>query len=489
MVPAAKIITMHGSLSVNEYARSVRSVYTEWVQNISFLEEGRNKSMTDTAYRPNGGRHHVVVVGAGFGGLNTVQKLKNADVEITLIDKKNHHLFQPMLYQVATGMISAGEVAPSTRQLLRDQDNVHFVNAEVTDINLADQTVTAEQDEFSRTYAYDSLVVAAGSGQSYFGNDHFAEFAPGMKTLDDALELRSRIISAFEKAELTDDPAERERLLTFIIVGAGPTGVELTGQIAELANRTLNDVYSNYGTTSAKIYLLDGAPQVLPPFGKRLGRKAQRTLEKEGVQVHLNAMVTDVTADTVTYKDMKTEEETTLTGATKIWSAGVAASPLGKQVAEQLGAEADRAGKVAVNADLSVGDDPNVFIIGDMMNRDRLPGVAQVAIQSGEYVGKIIKEQVEHDVAPENRDPFDYFDKGSMAIINRFNAVVKMGKVEITGFIGWLMWLGVHLSFLTGTRNRLVAANEWTINAFSRTRHNLAVTEGQLERPVQEDEK
>ena len=182
-------------------------------------------------------------------------------------------------------MISAGEVAPSTRQLLRDQDNVHFVNAEVTDINLADQTVTAEQDEFSRTYAYDSLVVAAGSGQSYFGNDHFAEFAPGMKTLDDALELRSRIISAFEKAELTDDPAERERLLTFIIVGAGPTGVELTGQIAELANRTLNDVYSNYGTTSAKIYLLDGAPQVLPPFGKRLGRKAQRTLEKEGVQV------------------------------------------------------------------------------------------------------------------------------------------------------------------------------------------------------------
>ena len=195
MVPAAKIITMQGSLSVNEYARSVRSVYTEWVQNISFLEEGRNKSMTDTAYRPNGGRHHVVVVGAGFGGLNTVQKLKNADVEITLIDKKNHHLFQPMLYQVATGMISAGEVAPSTRQLLRDQDNVHFVNAEVTDINLADQTVTAEQDEFSRTYAYDSLVVAAGSGQSYFGNDHFAEFAPGMKTLDDALELRSRIIS------------------------------------------------------------------------------------------------------------------------------------------------------------------------------------------------------------------------------------------------------------------------------------------------------
>ena len=176
-------------------------------------------------------------------------------------------------------------------------------------------------------------------------------------------------------------------------------------------------------------------------------------------------------------------DRTTIDSYTKIWSAGVAASPLGKQVADQLGVEADRAGKVEVNADLSVGEDPNVFIIGDMMNRDRLPGVAQVAIQSGAYVGKVIKEQVEHDVAPENRDPFEYFDKGSMAIINRFNAVVKMGKVEITGFIGWLMWLGVHLSFLTGTRNRLVAATEWTINAFSRTRHNLAVTEGQLEGP------
>ena len=228
---------------------------------------------------------------------------------------------------------------------------------------------------------------------------------------------------------------------------------------------------------------------MLPPFGKRLGKKAQRELEKAGVTVILNAMVTNVDAESVTYKDMKSEQETTISTPTKIWSAGVAASPLGKQVADQLGVEADRAGKVAVNADLSVGDDPNVFIVGDMMSRDRLPGVAQVAIQSGAYVGKIIKEQVEHDVAPESRDPFEYFDKGSMAIINRFNAVVKMGKVEITGFIGWLMWLGVHLSFLTGTRNRLVAATEWTINAFSRARHNLAVTEGQLEGPELDNEK
>jgi len=432
--------------------------------------------MTDTPYRPNGSRHHVVVVGGGFGGLNTVKKLKNADVEITLIDKKNHHLFQPMLYQVATGMISAGEVAPSTRQLLRNQDNVDFVNGNVTDINLEDQTVTAELDDFSRTYSYDSLVVAAGSSQSYFGNDHFAEFAPGMKTLDDALELRSRIISAFEKAELTDDPAERERLLTFIIVGAGPTGVELTGQIAELANRTLSDVYSTYGTSAAKIYLLDGAPQVLPPFGKRLGRRAQRTLEKEGVNVRLNAMVTDVNEDSVTYKNMKTDEEVTLEGATKIWSAGVAASPLGKMVADQAGVAADRAGRVSVNDDMTVGDFNNVYIIGDMMSLNRLPGLAQVAIQGGEHVAKLIETKVDEESTADEKEPFEYFDKGSMAIVTRFNAVVKLGKTEFSGFPGWLAWLALHLTYVVGLRSRLAVLVNWAANILSRNRGNLEIT-------------
>ena len=432
--------------------------------------------MTDTPYRPNGSRHHVVVVGGGFGGLNTVKKLKNADVEITLIDKKNHHLFQPMLYQVATGMISAGEVAPSTRQLLRNQDNVDFVNGNVTDINLEDQTVTAELDDFSRTYSYDSLVVAAGSSQSYFGNDHFAEFAPGMKTLDDALELRSRIISAFEKAELTDDPAERERLLTFIIVGAGPTGVELTGQIAELANRTLSDVYSTYGTSAAKIYLLDGAPQVLPPFGKRLGRRAQRTLEKEGVNVRLNAMVTNVNEDSVTYKNMKTEEEVTLEGATKLWSAGVSASPLGKMVADQAGVEADRAGRVSVNDDMTVGDFNNVYIIGDMMSLNRLPGLAQVAIQGGEHVAKLIETKVDEESTADEKEPFEYFDKGSMAIVTRFNAVVKLGKTEFSGFPGWLAWLALHLTYVVGLRSRLAVLVNWAANILSRNRGNLEIT-------------
>lgn len=435
--------------------------------------------MAHTPYRPSNGRHHVVVIGAGFGGINAVKKLKDADVEITLIDKKNHHLFQPMLYQVATGVISAGEIAPSTRQILRHQDNVNFVNGEVTDVNIKDQTVTAELDGAVRTYGYDSLIVAAGAGQSYFGNDHFAEHAPGMKTLDDAFEIRSRIISAFEKAELEEDPAKREKLLTFVIVGAGPTGVELTGQIAELAQRTFAGTYSNFGSSSAKIYLLDGAPQVLPPFGKRLGRKAQRTLEKLGVDVRLNAMVTDVTADAVTYKNMKTEEEVTIEAATKIWSAGVAASPLGKLIADQAGVEADRAGRVSVNEDLTVGEYKNVYIVGDMISLNRLPGVAQVAIQGGNHVGKLIEAKIDEESTANEAEPFEYFDKGSMAVISRFNAVVKLGKTEFAGFPAWISWLGLHIFYIVGFRSRTLVALHWLLNAFSRDRGNLEITQQQ----------
>lgn len=437
--------------------------------------------MASTVLRPDGNRHHVVIIGAGFGGVNAAKELADADVDVTLINSTNHHLFPPLLYQVATGLMSSGEITGDIRQMFAKQQNVRVVRGTVETIDVKGKTVTSVESGKESTFGYDSLIVAAGAGQSYFGNDHFAEFAPGLKTLDHAFEIRARLIAAFERAELAETPEERDRALTFVIVGAGPTGVELAGQVAEMAHRAFTSGRYSFSTEQSKIYLLDGAPQVLPPFGKRLGKKAQRELEKAGVTVILNAMVTNVDADSVTYKDMKTEQENTILTPTKIWSAGVAASPLGKQVADQVGVEADRAGKVAVNADLSVGDESNVFIVGDMMNRDRLPGVAQVAIQSGAYVGKVIKDQVENDIAPEDREPFEYFDKGSMAIINRFNAVVKMGKVEITGFIGWLMWLGVHMSFLTGRRNRIVAANEWTINAFSRTRHNLAVTEGQLE--------
>ena len=436
--------------------------------------------MSDKPYRPAGNRHHVVIIGSGFGGLFAARELDGADVDVTLISRTNFHLFPPLLYQVATGLLSTGEIATSTRQILGKQKNTDIVRGDVTDINLDSNTVTFEEGESTRTYEYDSLIVAAGAGQSYFGNDHFAEFAPGLKTLDNALEIRSRLVTAFERAEITEHPEERERLLTFVIVGAGPTGVELAGQVAEMAHRSFRDEYSNFRPSSAKIILLDGAPQVLPPFGKRLGRKAQRELEKMGVTVRLNAMVTNIDETTVTYKDMKTEEETTIDSYTKIWSAGVAASPLGKTVAEQAGLEVDRAGKVPVNADLSVGEHRNVFVVGDMMNLDKLPGVAQVAIQSGEYAAKAIKAGVEENQEPDQREAFEYFDKGSMAIVGRFHAVVKMGKVEIAGFLGWIMWLLVHVSFLVSKRNRIVSMFTWTLNALTPKRYNLPTTLQQM---------
>lgn len=436
--------------------------------------------MTITPFRPESGRHHVVIIGSGFGGLFAAKELKNADVDVTIIDRSNHHLFQPLLYQVATGILSSGEIAPSTRQVLKDQENVNVVKAEVTDIDVEKRLVTTSLGAYDRVFEYDSLIVAAGASQSYFGNDHFAEHAPGMKTIDDALEIRARVVGAFERAELAKDAAQRERLLTFVIVGAGPTGVELAGQLAELAHRTLVGEYSNFSTSAAKIILLDGAPQVLPPFGKRLGQNAQRELERLGVDVRLNAMVTDVNDKTVTYKNTTDDTETTIEAFTKIWSAGVAASPLGRLIADQTGAEVDRAGRVQVNPDLTVGEQKNVFVIGDMMSYNNLPGVAQTAIQGGQYAAEHIADEIAGRSTPEQREPFEYFDKGSMAIVSRFNAVVKMGKVEVTGFVGWVLWLAVHVVFLVGFRNRLVSMLNWGLNSVSHTRYNLATTRRQL---------
>ena len=354
-----------------------------------------------------------------------------------------------------------------------------MVKGEVIDIDVDKQVVTTQLGDFTRSYSYDSLILAAGANQSYFGNDHFAQFAPGMKSIDDALEIRARIIGAFERAELCNDPAQREKLLTFVVVGAGPTGVELAGQLAEMAHRTLKGEYSNFDPSSAKIILLDGAPQVLPPFGKRLGRNAQRQLEKLGVTVKLNSIVTDVTDSSVTFKSTKDDSVETIDSFCKIWSAGVQASPLGKLVADQCGVEVDRAGRVPVNPDCSVGDKSNVFIIGDMMSLDRLPGVAQVAIQTGEYVAENIAEEAEGRSVAE-REKFEYFDKGSMATVSRFSAVVKLGKVEVTGFIGWVLWLAVHLMFLVGFRNRLVSVVSWGLNVLSRNRWQLTTTRQQL---------
>src|SRR3954463_1120266 len=368
---------------------------------------------------PSTGRPRVVIVGTGFGGLFAAQALRRAPVDVTVIGKTGHHLFQPLLYQVATGILSEGEIAPATREILRRQQNASVVLGEVADIDLAARTVTSTVLGRTTVHEYDELIVAAGAGQSYFGNDRFAEFAPGMKSIDDALELRGRIFGAFELAELATDPAEIDRLLTFV-VGAGPTGVEMAGQIAELAHRTLRRDFRTIDPTTARVVLLDAAPAVLPPFGERLGGRARRQLNNMGVEVQLGAMVTNVDENGIEVKESDGTARR-INAATKIWAAGVQASPLGKQLAEQSGAETDRAGRVLVQPDLTLPGHPGVHVVGDMMSLNRLPGVAQVAIQGGRYAAEAIKRRVAGD--PTQQKPFEYFDKGSMATISRFSAV------------------------------------------------------------------
>jgi NADH dehydrogenase len=422
-------------------------------------------------------RHRVVIVGSGFGGLTAAQKLKDADVDITLIADTSHHLFQPLLYQVATGILSVGEIAPATRLILREQKNVRVLLGTVEKIDVTAGTVTSKLMNMETVVEFDSIVVAAGAQQSYFGNDHFATFAPGMKTVDNALELRGRILGAFEAAEVTADPAERERRLTFVVVGAGPTGVEVAGQIAELAERTLMGAFRTITPKDCRVILLDAAPAVLPPMGPKLGRKAQRRLEKLGVEIQLNAMVTDVDYMGLTIKQ-KDGSERRIQCACKVWSAGVKASPLGKQLADQSeGTEVDRAGRVVVEPDLTIKGHPNVFVVGDMMAVPGVPGMAPGAIQGASYAAKHIGRMADGTDVPAEREPFKYWDKGSMATISRFDAVAQVGKFEFGGFIAWLAWLVLHLYYLVGFRNRLATVLAWLITFIGRGRGQMVITE------------
>jgi NADH dehydrogenase len=422
-------------------------------------------------------RHRVVVVGSGFGGLFATKELRHADVDITMVAKTSHHLFQPLLYQVATGILSEGEIAPPTREILAGQKNARVILGEVDDIDLEARTVTSRVLNRVTVTPYDSLIVAAGAGQSYFGNDQFAEFAPGMKSIDDALELRGRIFGAFELAEISDDEDEIDRLLTFVVVGAGPTGVEMAGQIAELAGRTLAHDFRRINSRHAKVILLDAAPQVLPPFGKKLGAKTQKALEKMGVSVQLGAMVVDVDEWGIEVQD-KDGTRRRIEATTKVWAAGVQASPLGKLLGDQTGAPVDRAGRIAVNADLTLPGHPEVFVVGDMISLDHLPGVAQVAIQGGKYAAKEIKARLSDNKSPQK--PFKYFDKGSMATISRFRAVALVGPLKLTGVVAWVMWLAVHLVYLTGFKNRLGALGHWSVSFLGRGRSERTATEQQI---------
>ena len=422
------------------------------------------------------GRPRVVIVGSGFGGLFAARALHKADVDITLIAKTGHHLFQPLLYQVATGILSEGEIAPATREILRRQENVRVILGEVTSIDVAGRTVTSEVLGRRAVHSYDELIVAAGAGQSYFGNDQFAEFAPGMKSIDDALELRGRIFGAFELAELATDPAEIDRLLTFVVVGAGPTGVEMAGQISELARRTLRRDFRNIDPTSARIILLDAAPAVLPAFGEKLGEKARRHMNEMGIEVQLGAMVTDVDADGLQVKDPDGETRR-IAAATKVWAAGVQASPLGRQLAEQTGAEIDRAGRINVQPDLTLPGHPEVHVVGDMMALDKLPGVAQVAIQGGRYAAEAITRRV---TGKPEQEPFRYLDKGNMATISRFSAVADIKGMKFEGFIAWVLWLVVHLVYIIGFKSRVTTVLHWAVSFLGRGRSQRVATQQQV---------
>jgi len=420
-------------------------------------------------------RHHVVIIGSGFGGLTTAKALKRADVDVTLISRTTSHLFQPLLYQVPTGILSEGEIAPTTRLILRKQKNLQVLLGEVESIDLHANTVTSKLMEMRTVTPFDSLI-AAGAQQSYFGNDQFATYPSGMKTIDDALELRGRIRGAFEAAEVTTDHAERERRLTFVVVGAGPTGVELAGQIAELADRTLAGAFRTIEPNDCRVILLDAAPAVLPPMGQKLGLKAQRRLEKMGVEIQLNAMVTDVDYMGITIKE-KDGTARRIQCACKVWSAGVQASPLGKLIAEQSdGTETDRAGRVIVEPDLTVKGHPYVFVVGDLMSVPGVPGMAQGAMQGASYATTLVKRSLKGHDDPAARTPFKYRDKGSMATVSRFSAVAQVGKLEFGGFVAWLAGLVLHLVYLVGFKNRFTTLIAWFITFVSHSRGQMAIT-------------
>ena len=421
-------------------------------------------------------RHRVVVIGSGFGGLFGTQALKRADVDITLIAKTTHHLFQPLLYQVATGILSEGEIAPATREVLAGQRNARVLLGTVTSMDLDARTVTSKVLDRETVTPYDTLLVAAGAGQSYFGNDHFAQYAPGMKSIDDALELRGRIFNAFEWAELASTPKEVERLMTFVVVGAGPTGVEMAGQIAELSRRTLPRDFRQIDTRSARIVLLDAAPTVLGAFGDHLGAKASAKLKELGVEVQLGAMVVGVDATGI---DVKEADGSTrrIESVCKVWAAGVQASELGAALAEQSEATVDRAGRVQVNDDLTLPGRPEVFVVGDLASLKGYPGVAQVAIQGARYAAEQIKRRL---AGKPEQGPFEYHDKGSMATISRFSAVASIGRLHFSGFVAWLLWLAVHLVYIIGFKSRITTLLHWSVSFLGRGRSERTVTEQQV---------
>jgi NADH dehydrogenase len=417
-------------------------------------------------------RHHVVIIGAGFGGLFAAKALRRVPVRVTQIDRTNHHLFQPLLYQVATGILSEGQIAPATRDIFKRYNSMRIVLGEVERIDLEARQITATELDHQVSIDYDSLIVAGGAVTSYFGHDDYRAAACGMKSLDDALYLRGQIFGAFERAEAEPDEATRRDLMTFVVVGGGPTGVEMAGQLKELSSRALRRNYRRIDPQQTRVVLVEGGDALVSTMGAQLSKMTRRDLTKMGVEVHLGAMVTgmDDRCVTITRSDGSTEE---IPAVTKIWAAGTSASPLGALLIGQKDIPRDRSGRVKVSPDCSIPGYPEAFVVGDLMALDDLPGVAEVAMQSGAHAAHTIRRRLRGNDAMR---PFRYHDLGTLAAISRFRAVAKIGPLRIGGFIGWLLWLVVHVTFLTGFKNRLGALARWVISFVGRGRYERALT-------------
>jgi NADH:ubiquinone reductase (H+-translocating) len=416
--------------------------------------------------------HRVVIVGGGFGGLYAAKSLGNAPVQITLIDKRNFHLFQPLLYQVATGTLSPADISSPLRGILGKQKNTTVRLDEVQDIDPQRQQVRLKED----TVPYDTLIVATGVSHHYFGNEHWADRAPGLKTVEDALEMRRRIFMAFEAAEKETDPEQRNACLTFVVVGGGPTGVELAGAIAELAYGTLKNDFRNIDTTAAKILLLEGLDRVLPPYPSELSAEAEASLTKLGVTVQTKTLVTNIEHDIVTIRQEGIE--TKISAKTVLWAAGVKASPMGAALANCTGAELDRVGRVIVQPNLSIENHPNVFVVGDLAHFAHqddgkpLPGTAAVAMQQGEYIATVVQNRLQNQ--PET--PFEYKHIGSMAVIGQNEAVADMGFMKLSGPLAWFLWIFAHIYYLIEFDNKLIVMLQWGWNYFTRNRGARLIT-------------
>jgi NADH:quinone reductase (non-electrogenic) len=417
--------------------------------------------------------HRVVIIGGGFGGLYAAKALRRAPVQVTLLDRRNFHLFQPLLYQVATGGLSPGEIASPLRFVLRRSKNTQVLLAEVTDLDTASRRVILRDGEAG----YDTLIVAAGSGDSYFGHDAWEPLAPGLKTVEDATEIRRRILLAFEKAEREPEENLRRAWLTFVVVGAGPTGVELAGALGEIANDTLRHDFRHINPSQTRILLVEGSDRVLPLYPPDLSAKAEQSLIDLNVRPLTGAIVTGIAETGVALRRGTQTEH--IPARTVLWAAGVQASPLGRVLAERAGAKLDRAGRVVVEPDLTVPGHPEIVVIGDLASfmhqtGQPLAGVAPVAMQEGRYAADLVRRRLQGWAI----QPFHYWDKGSLATIGRAAAVADFGRIHMAGYLAWITWLFVHLMYLVGFDNRLLVFIKWAYNYFTRNRGARLITGG-----------